>query len=55
VDPLRPREIAEAWKRALETDHRAFVRTRGPAELLRFRPKDVARAYKKLWTDALAR
>jgi len=55
VDPRRKDQIADAWKRALETEHRAFVRTRGPAQLLRFRPKDVARAYKQLWTDALAR
>jgi len=55
VDPRRKEQIAAAWQRALETEHRAFVRTRGPAQLLRFRPKDVARAYKKLWTDALAR
>jgi len=55
VDPRRKEQIAAAWHRALETDHRAFVRTHGPAQLLRFRPKDVARAYRQLWTDALAR
>jgi len=55
VNPRRKDQIADAWKRSLETEHRAFVRTHGPAELLRFRPKDVARAYKRLWTDALAR
>jgi len=55
VDPQHPEEIAAAWQRALETEYRASVRTRGPARLLQFQPKAVARAYVDLWTDALAR
>jgi glycosyltransferase involved in cell wall biosynthesis len=54
VDPERPDEIAGAWRRALETEHRAFVRTHGPARLLAFRPERVAHAYKELWRRALA-
>jgi len=38
----------------LETEHRAFVRTHGPARLLEFRPERVARAYREMWRRALA-
>ncbi|MHC4953808.1 MAG: glycosyltransferase [Planctomycetota bacterium] len=55
VDPRRPGEIANGWRRALETEHRAFVRTHGPARLLRYRPVDAARAYVELWNHAIAR
>ena len=54
VDPGQPKQIADAWRRALETEHRAMVRTQGPARLLKFQAADVARAYVELWTDALA-
>ena len=54
VDPNRPEEIADAWRTALETEHRAVVRTRGPARLLEFGPERVAKAYKELWRRALA-
>ena len=54
VDPNNPNEIADAWRRSLETEHRAFVRTPGPARLLRFRPEQVAHAYVELWKRALA-
>ncbi|MHC4937712.1 MAG: glycosyltransferase [Planctomycetota bacterium] len=53
VDPDRPEEIAGAWRTALETEHRAFVRTQGPARLLEFGPERVAKAYKEMWRRAL--
>ena len=55
VDPNKPDQIAAAWRTALETEHRAFVRTQGPARLLQFQPEKVAKAYKELWRGALAR
>ena len=54
VDPNKPDQIAAAWRTALETEHRAFVRTQGPARLLQFQPEKVAKAYKELWRRALA-
>lgn len=55
VDPQKPEEVADAWRAALETDHRAAVRTRGPARVLEFSPSKAAAAYEKLWKRAAAR
>jgi len=55
VDPQNPEEVADAWRTALETDHRAAVRTRGPARVLEFSPSKAAAAYEKMWKRAAAR